>query len=1139
MKSQISRDSFRPEARYSGVYLQQGRMILDADWNELTDIQKARLVDALRHAVGGGAPRDGGLSLGVAAGRVRIAPGTLYVDGMPARIDPAGGASVAIPEQADYPLPLPVKDAYADSGRRFYADVWERQVTALEDDRLLDPGLHGADTATRSQTMLQVKWCAKSRNPLAETDNPTIGNASLSLALRSIVSDGDACNPCAVQVSVDERIGNYLFRVEVHDYNAASGWLTLKWSRDNGAESCAADARPPGFGQGDWVWEFFDRDTERLLGNHLDRAQDWAADYFPGANPTASGYVAAPLKFRGVLRESASLPAAPPAIATSVPSAFLRQWDGYLRINLASQALHGIDRGVALFAGAAGDDGQRHGRVFLDDDLYLNLERLRLVLSIKDRRFVAGDYWLAEVREANDGSGDVVLSAAPPRGVRHRYLYLGELDGTTLKTGELDGAGNLIADSADAYRRRMHFPPLTDLRAEEIGFTDRCDDLFEGAQNVQEALDKLCHIAADNIAFTDNCGNLFDGATDLQAALDNLCHIAADDIAYRLPDCSPNNGKSIRDRLRATLDPDGDGKLSVEAALDNLLCRLDASQLPYQVPDCAGTPSVRSLLQVAVGDNNVGPILTKLLCEFKANDLPLDKTEPGLCVELKAPGIDTVQDALDLLCKTPASCALTVAVGQLERILRDFAARQDYRMIWLCLQPGEHPIAAPIELRGKAAIRLSAVSAGTARIRLSGGATLIEAGEIVFEQVGWNVDAGSTLTLRGQRIRSEGCDYARAANLPNLPPMVELQSWDLGLQLFNITPELFWRDNTMRDSWLRFVPGKTAFAPEFTGEAVVSGRLAELLGDQAALLDPEIFGARVKVAAESIAAMSAAQIDAWSANLGATSAAPRRRSRAAAVDTGGAPLAVPLSLDTAMRSPDPRALAIPLGRIPLAAPAIDVAKLQVAGTVSQIKAAAGNVGIIAGLLAGAIVATVIERGFGVALALADNLLSGSLCDNHVEGEIELKNGLGSGGGDFARGGLAAILRTPGLTVSGSLALSGNRIRRLWARLPAATIDTADGIWHGRLNGYQSLALNGNEFAAPENSVVAASFSVQGNRFHGNETTAFRPTGVLFGSSVVVSGNTSGFNNTLAPLIVATTAFAEAANLVKTKALLTT
>ena len=67
MKTQISRDSFLAAKRYSGVYQQQGRMITDADWNELSDLAKQRLQDALLNAIGSGAPRDdshAGLALG-------------------------------------------------------------------------------------------------------------------------------------------------------------------------------------------------------------------------------------------------------------------------------------------------------------------------------------------------------------------------------------------------------------------------------------------------------------------------------------------------------------------------------------------------------------------------------------------------------------------------------------------------------------------------------------------------------------------------------------------------------------------------------------------------------------------------------------------------------------------------------------------------------------------------------------------------------------------------------------------------------------------------------------------------------------------------------------------------------------------
>ncbi|MBU1664350.1 MAG: hypothetical protein KKG92_02990, partial [Gammaproteobacteria bacterium] len=247
MKTQISRDSFRPEQRYSGVYLQQGRMILDADWNELSDIEKARLVDALRDAIAGGAPRVGGLRVfadPAGSMNIRIQPGALYVEGVPARLN--AGAPLLVDAQPEYPI----KADYSGQNLKLYADVWERSVSALEQSALMDAALHGADTATRSQTMLQVKWCANAIDPLNEAANPSIGTAPLTLKLRLIASGGDACDPCASQVKVDERLGNYLFRVEVHDYEPATQWLTLKWSRDNGAEACAVAAMPAGFNKG-------------------------------------------------------------------------------------------------------------------------------------------------------------------------------------------------------------------------------------------------------------------------------------------------------------------------------------------------------------------------------------------------------------------------------------------------------------------------------------------------------------------------------------------------------------------------------------------------------------------------------------------------------------------------------------------------------------------------------------------------------------------------------------------------------------------------------------------------------------------------------------------------------------------------
>lgn len=56
MKTQISRDSHQSRKRYSGVYEQQGRMLTDADVNELMEIIKRRLDDVLVDVIGSGAP---------------------------------------------------------------------------------------------------------------------------------------------------------------------------------------------------------------------------------------------------------------------------------------------------------------------------------------------------------------------------------------------------------------------------------------------------------------------------------------------------------------------------------------------------------------------------------------------------------------------------------------------------------------------------------------------------------------------------------------------------------------------------------------------------------------------------------------------------------------------------------------------------------------------------------------------------------------------------------------------------------------------------------------------------------------------------------------------------------------------------
>jgi len=526
MKTQISRDSFRPGRRYSGVYQQQGRMFPDYDLNELVDLVKARLVAALRDAVDSGAPRDRG------AGVVQANPGDplllragrLYADGVPGDLVPRTGIDPASPfafdAQADFPgATAPVPDSY------IYADIWDRAVTAREDTELMDPGLHGADTCSRTKTMVQIKHCPTGIDPGDPDDNPPIGNAPLDFALRLGVTGSDPCDPCADNLDLDSRVGNYLFRLEVHEVEGVPerpDAIVLKWSRENGAEHHPLGEEPDAFRSGHWVYEFYDLAAECHLGYHP------AAGFSPQRGVLSAGWPPEPL------------PAKP----------WVRRWDGACRLtrsgsdwSLAAEAAGAPsrDRGIVLALAGPGEEDD-HGKVALSAALRLNLEHTVLELGLTGHSFLAGDSWLVAVREAVHEAGDVLETEMPPTGVRHHYLVL----------GRLNAAGNPVAPD-DARRRLLSFPPLTDMHAIDIAIDNNCPKLYDGAVNLQQALDHLCAIDASDIAFTDNCPELYEGAGNLQQALDNLCAIDAADIGFRAdPNCTLlEDARTVKEALDA------------------------------------------------------------------------------------------------------------------------------------------------------------------------------------------------------------------------------------------------------------------------------------------------------------------------------------------------------------------------------------------------------------------------------------------------------------------------------------------------------------------------------------------------------------------------------------------------------------
>src|SRR3954462_10174039 len=164
MGGDYTRFTFDPLRRYSGVGMQQGRVQLDSDWNEEIDILRRRIETTTLDILGPlGVPylvSPNAFSIGWIPGPpadLSIAPGRLYVDGIQIEAFPEDGATYG--NQPFFPPPLagfPPPPLPAAGDAVVYLDVWDREVTYVEDPALLDPALGGADTTTRLQTVWQV-----------------------------------------------------------------------------------------------------------------------------------------------------------------------------------------------------------------------------------------------------------------------------------------------------------------------------------------------------------------------------------------------------------------------------------------------------------------------------------------------------------------------------------------------------------------------------------------------------------------------------------------------------------------------------------------------------------------------------------------------------------------------------------------------------------------------------------------------------------------------------------------------------------------------------------------------------------------------------------------------------------------------
>lgn len=718
MKTEISRDSHQPHKRYSGVYQQQGRMLTDGDWNELVDILKYHLSDALKDVTGsnensvGGTPRHRALGIINDAGETfKIQPGHIYANGESAYI--FADTNLSYGDQIDFPQPPQASGSYY-----VYADIWERTVTQLMDERLRDKGLHGADTCTRKQKMVQIKWSPIGVNPEQSLKNPAKGNGKLTLTLLQKSTDPDPCDPCAAQLDVTSKIGNYLFRVEVHNVLGDANdpeEITFKWSSENGAEQYAlkdidgTDIEPPAqFFDKQWTYEFFDETSEKHQGVHHANPLNWL-----------------PLRADLVTGNYSKPPAA--------PNSFVRRWDGFCTIkknggtwsveNKFDKDLNGALPFINVVA----------------EQLTIALDARTIDIAL-DNSFVAGDFWIADVREAQHQANDKLLIDATPNGIEHYYLRLGEVSANVL-------AANQEAD------RKYAFPPLTEMTRMFLAGGDGQETMpgNELPQAMQVAVangEWLVSGVSVRFSIEQGAGELSSttpfvtttspleiktntsGIAQCFWKLDNLEHSqrvkvelldregnvlqhppvyfnanlsTASEVAYT-PECQPNTIHTVHTLLStdSSLPLLGAGAYyTVKNILDALLCKLTAEHIPFNA-NCINVNTVKDLLNISE-QTTVHEVLDKFICEFKATHLPLDKTDPQLCSELaNDEQVNTVQDAINILCKRKSSsgcCTITLyPEDNISEKLANIGEGQDAH---ICITQGEYLVKTSVVIENK------------------------------------------------------------------------------------------------------------------------------------------------------------------------------------------------------------------------------------------------------------------------------------------------------------------------------------------------------------------------------------------------------------------------------------------------------
>jgi hypothetical protein len=458
MHGDFSRLTFSPAKHFSAVLSQQGRVQVDADANEATQILlhylRTLTADLLGPAAGPvGDTGNGGFEIGSAVTGnlpdLTISAGRYYVDGLLCENDPG----IANAQASYWGQP----DAYLDPDRKtdqlpgapflVYLLAWERLITAAEDPAIREIALgdQAPDTTARTKLVWQVRAVPASEIFLPSDKVPKqpdplgVGKKLRAwieklrgnppqLRARARQPDPASADPCITPPQARYRgLENQLYRVEVHTGNGqgptgsapTSTPATFTWSRENGSvifpimkidktevfvELMGRDKRL-GLEVGDWVEVIDDATAFRFEPTTLLQVTD--------------------LNIADRIVTLSAAPA-PPAGQDTSRHPLLRRWD--------QQQPHGGDTSLNIPAQDPGDNALQIHEGVTDTD-WIDLEdgiQIQFQPSLDanpiPRTYWRGDYWLIPARTLTGDvewpQGNGAPAWLPPFGVKYHVAPL-------------------------------------------------------------------------------------------------------------------------------------------------------------------------------------------------------------------------------------------------------------------------------------------------------------------------------------------------------------------------------------------------------------------------------------------------------------------------------------------------------------------------------------------------------------------------------------------------------------------------------------------------------------------------------------------------------------------------------------------